>query len=197
VNFSANSNSGAASSFTITAPASIVNGDMLIAALTVSGGGGAATITPPAGFTTCVTEFSPGTNPRGVAYYKVANNEAGNYIWTASGNTSFFSGSIAHFKNTQAVPDQCGTGQNGTGTTATALSVNSSTNFDYLIYFGGSDGNGTLGIPAGFTDCGNVTGSATAEGFACGYIGPVATGATGNKTATTITPWGAALISLK
>ena len=162
VNFTANVNAaGVDSTFVMTAPSSIVNGDMLIAGLSTSGSSNGTTINPPAGWSSCVAAFdAAGAAPRTLVFTKIAKNESGNYTFTVTGGigTSFFSGSIAHFKNTVAGTDVCGAGNTGTGTTATALSVNSATAFDYLVFIGTSDGLGTLGIPAALRRAGTSLG---------------------------------------
>jgi len=80
--------SGATSTTTITlnVPAGVVNGQLLLAVLTIDGGS-SATITPPAGWTLANRTNSSTLIAQGL-YYRIANTEPASYSWTTSNRNS-------------------------------------------------------------------------------------------------------------
>lgn len=156
------------STATATAPSGISDGCLLIAPVASSTSGGGS-ITAPAGFRATVTEFTGSGSSELVIFTKTAASESGNYTFT--GQSIFAVNVIAVCWPGGASVDVAGTGQGGTGTTATALSVTSTVANDLIFYVGGSDGApGTVGIPTGYTSTGSQNTTASFEGLASGYV---------------------------
>jgi hypothetical protein len=176
---------------TITAPASIADGDVLLLTMFIgraTGSGPPATPTPPTGFA-----LLAGTWPIAVddgtgfmahvrVYYKIASGESGDY--TVTHTTSTTQGLMFAVSGGSSSSPAC-TQNSGTGTTTTALGL-TTTGADALIAFLGWDWGDTaanLVAPAGttpaFTERVDV---APLTYLATGVL--AAAGATGDKTQT-------------
>ena len=130
----------------LTPPSSIVDGNMLFAGISMNQA--TSSITPPSGWTACSSKAASGQSV--ATYYKIASSESGNYTFTF-GSAQWSSGVIVQFSGSAAVPDVCGTVAQGTGTTATATSITTTGSSGILVFFAGSDGSGSVGIPSDWT----------------------------------------------
>lgn len=175
---------------TLTAPAGIANGDVLLLACSVGGAGAATGLTPPAGFS-AVTGTYPvdvldfGFNVDTYVWYKIASSESGDYTVTHSTAASqCYMAAVSG--GTSAQP--ASTTNSGTGSTTTALTITPVANDSFVMFISQDWGDtaNALSPPTGTTptfterlDPGTVSGIM--------YVadGVLATaGATGNKTIT-------------
>jgi hypothetical protein len=187
---------------TITAPASIADGNQLLLAFCTGAVGTAPTATPPSGF-----DPVAGTWPISLNEYsfniklwlweKVAASESGNY--TATHASSYGQGVMARYTD----PGDLAVSQNqGTGTTTTATGLTVAANS--LVIFINADYNqtgGTMSPPSGSTPTFNERyDSSSAPIYWADGVWATG-GATGNKTATSrntesISPWAGLLIEI-
>lgn len=179
---------------TITAPSSIVDGNLLLAGIAHLTN--ATKVTPPAGWSTAVTEFVGSAASSLVVFYKIASAESGNYVFTAP---SYMTGSVVNISgnNTSTPIDVAGVGQGGGGTTATALSVTTVTANTLIFFFQGTDQSAVPGLPAGYTDAGSFSNGGSSEGYGAGWIAQAGIGATGDQTGASSNPWSAVLVAIK
>ncbi len=93
--------SGGAGGFTVTAPASIQNGDLLVALLYITGSGASAVVTLPTGFNVQSRQNSGAT----VFCFatKVAASESGDYAFSVSGSAANTVGAILVYRNATSV----------------------------------------------------------------------------------------------
>jgi hypothetical protein len=180
---------------TITAPAGIQNGDILIIFFLV-GLAIPPLPTPPAGFTLLmgpiIEQVSPPTgietNPFSVHHYcwiKTASGESGNYTVThAVSNSQGYMVAVSGVGTQQAFI----TSRTGFGTTTTATGLTTQENNTFILFISSDFGNtaNSLSVPAGttptFTQRVNPS---TTSGLLCVGTGVLATaGATGNKSIT-------------
>lgn len=145
VSIGSQGSAGAGSTLTLSPPASIVNGNILIA--TVSADGINPTWTPPAGFS--AMSFSPissaANHITNAAFFcKVASSESGNYVFTISspsGGESLLVGQVIQYSGAGCTLDGSGT---ATGN-ANNLTVNgfATTNAnDLVVMFARQNGTG-------------------------------------------------------
>jgi hypothetical protein len=191
---------------TITAPAGIANGDLLLIYFCV-GAASVITATPPTGFT-ALTGFpssvtDSGFNVNCYAWKKTASSESGSYVVTHATNSSLaymgaYSGANA---STPINPNP--TIATGAGTTSTATGLTTAANNSYVVAFyqDWGDVSNQLVKPTGTTPTFTTRANQadTTLLFVCD--GPLATaGATGNKAITNNNsgshPWQAALIAI-
>ena len=125
----------------LTAPAGIVDGDILVCAIVAAaaGAGAAPTVTGPTGWTAFGTPTNvtdPGNfNARYWLFWKRAASESGNYTFThtAASSQAFlaaYSGCLASGTPLGATANNTGTGGTATGTGITTTAANS-----WLLYF--------------------------------------------------------------
>ena len=179
---------------TLTPPATITDNNVLVMGVSAAQTGA---INTPSGWSVAVAKFTGSGGSNLAVFYKIAASESGNYTVTGS---TYLTGSIVNISgNDTTTPiDVAGTGSGGTGTTATAAAITIATANALLLYFSGSDGNGALGIPSGWTSTGAIDGSGGAEGYSSGYDPTTySTGTTGTKSATAQTPWSAVLVAIR
>ena len=195
---------------TLTAPAGIQNGDLLIIIFDI-GGASPPTPTPPSGFSTIPSFSSPlsmtagGFTVKMYAWYKFASSESGNYTVTHSSASS--QGYIVALSGTDPTtpfsPNP--TTNTGTGSTTTATGLTTPRD-NSLVMFVSSDWGDTannLTGPSGSTPTFTKRMGATTQSgilyVADGVLGTA--GATGNKTITNNSngsgAWGGALISVQ
>lgn len=191
---------------TITAPAGIQNGDLLILHffIGVVGAGPAPNPTWPAGFTEIegVTgQTSGGFTGGSRLAYKVASGEVGNYVVTHS--AAFTQGVLVAVQdgNSSLVPDS--TGNFGNGQTSTALGITTLNNNAYIGFFAHNwAGYGTASPPPGTTPAFSEVFDPATE--VCYYADGMLTvaGATGNAVQdpnlnSAGQPWAAFLIAVE
>lgn len=185
---------------TVTAPASIADGDILNFYLLCDTNG---TVTLPTGFTNY--SGSPYNNAGYVsgavwifASWKRASGESGDYSAThtsrsTAGFMSVYRGCVASGTPTDATP----TTNQGTGTTATWTGVTTATDGTMLVAYGNGDTTAGASSSAGMTERQDL-GGAPDSGMAYEVVQTTA-GATGNKTATLVNSqnWMTFLVPLK
>lgn len=188
---------------TLTAPAGIVDGDMLLIFFDIASASAPPTPTPPAGFTNIsgtsyqIAMTTGSFNVNLWVWYKVASSESGNYTITHSSSTT-----QGYMEVVQGVSGDAPTRtvNQGTGATATALTITTSVDDSLVIFFTSDwgDNANNLACPTGTTPTFTEHYDAVLM-HACD--GPLATaGATGNKTASVhqaaALPWGAMLVQV-
>lgn len=192
---------------TLTAPAGIQDGDVLVIVFCIGANPSAPTPTPPAGFSAptgtwpiTITDLS-GFNVKTFVWYKVASGESGNYTVTHTSAAS--QGYIGAYNGgTSAQP--AATTNTGTTATSTALSITPSANGSVVIFAAHDWGDTTnaLSPPTGSTPTfSERLDPGTVSGILYVADGVLATaGATGNKSHTNNTAvggghgWAASLI---
>ena len=93
--------SGGSSGVTVTAPASIQNGDLLVALLYVTGAGASTVVAPPTGFN---AQSRQGSSATAFCFAtKVAASESGNYTFSVSGTSANTVGAILVYRNATSV----------------------------------------------------------------------------------------------
>ena len=145
----------------LSAPSGLANNDILFCALAVGASGASPAVTPPTGFTELsispTTLTASGFYIKFHIYWKRAASKSGNYTFTHSAASTqsvllAISGAettgspidAASVNDTHSVPG---------GFTTTALSVNTTTPDDLLLYLAHDwEGSGTLSPPTGFTE---------------------------------------------
>lgn len=189
----------------VTAPAGIVDADVLVLLGLTGAATTAPTATPPAGFaevtgTWPVSLTDTGSfNVRVWIWYKIAASESGNYTFTHA-SASSQGEMMAVSGGASAKPNA--TQNNGTGLTSTALGLTTVADQSLVAYFGtdwGTTGN-NLSPPAGttptFTERLDI---APLVYLATGILSPA--GATGDKTQTNNSglsdPWSAYLVAIE
>ena len=195
---------------TVTAPASIVNDDVLCCLLIV-GNTTSPAVTPPTGWTEWTTTPWPITyskaDPWEVKvrlFTKVASGESGNYTFThASAYTEAVMYALSGADTaTPLSPNP--TGQTGTGLTSTALSITPTVNDSFIVFAAGAwDAAGPSTPPTGTTPTFTERYDPGSGGIFYVADGVLATAAaTGNKSYTNANtnseqPWGAGLICVQ
>lgn len=192
---------------TLTAPAGIQNGDILVVWFVVGAVGVAIPVTPPAGFNVA-SGFPHSTNDGAFivncyVWWKVASGESGNYTFThvladSQGWIGAYSGA-----DTGAPLTPAPTYASGTGQTSTATGLTTARNSSAVIFVEHDWGDLTndLTPPTGttptFTE--RTTGTIAIVYVADGVLSTA--GATGNKTITNNNnvgfPWQASLIAIQ
>lgn len=191
---------------TLTAPASIANGDVLFA---VIGLGAASPPTPTAptgwtlltGFPTTRTQLSFSVTDR--MYWKLAASESGNYTWTHASCNSW--GFICRFTGAHATAPFTPniTTNNGVDTVTTALSITTAADSSCVLFVDCNWGDtaNNLSVPTGSTPTFTEFYDAGIGYVAAGVL--TTAGATGNKThtnnntASSASPWYGYLVALQ
>ena len=204
----ANSTATNATSVTVTRPASVATGSLMLAHVTLRNND---TITAPAGWTTTGNLRTSGALLEQRIYYRIATaaDTAGTtyqWSWTTSSDGA---AAILAYSGTDATNpiDVAATDNAGSGTTATATGLTTTQDNDMIDALYGAQGQSgpspTLTQNGGQSltqEYAISSGSSPAsKAIATGADGTLATaGATGNKTATisTSTPWVAHLVAL-
>lgn len=195
---------------TLTAPAGIQNGDLLVIIFDI-GGASPPTPTPPSGFSTLPSFSSPlsmtvgGFNVKMYAWYKFASSESGNYTVTHSSASS--QGYIVALSGANSTTPFSPNPTTNTGTGSTTTATGLTTPYDNsLVMFVSSDwgdnANNLTG-PSGSTPTFTKRMGATTQSgilyVADGVLGTA--GATGDKTITNNSngsgAWGGVLISVQ
>jgi hypothetical protein len=150
---------GSRTNTVLTAPAGIVNGDILLAAIFVGSGSAPTAPTPPAGFTafgTATTANASGFFSNFSIFWKRAASESGSYTFTHVAYSSqavlkAYSGCLASGTPLGATSNNVTTGvapQTSTGTGITTTAANS-----FLLWESHDwEGTGTLSPPSGMTE---------------------------------------------
>jgi hypothetical protein len=102
---SADSNSGNVTTLTVTKPAGVIDGDIMVAAIGIDGGSGVSITTPPAGWT-LARRTDNGTAIGLAVYYKVAASEGASYDWVFDTKAKHSGGICAYYDNDAAPFDQ-------------------------------------------------------------------------------------------
>lgn len=189
---SSSSNSGATgSTFVVTAPAGIQNGDVLVA---FQYNGNVSGPTAPSGFT-LRAQNTPGTVALS-CFTKLAASESGNYTFNnVSGLDSSIVWLLCISGLTSAIPDDSSS-NSGTGTTLTALAVTTANpNSMVIAGFGSLSPSGTITPNGTFTDIGSL--SDLLKKLDAAYFIQAGSGTTGNQTAsdTASAGWSALMLT--
>ncbi|HXE93949.1 MAG TPA: hypothetical protein VN544_09140, partial [Gaiellaceae bacterium] len=204
----ANNTATNATSVTVTRPASVATGSLMLAQVTLRNNDA---ITAPAGWTTTGNLRASGTGLEQRIYYRVATaaDTAGTtYQWSWATSSDGAAAILAYSGTDTTNPiDVTPTDNAGSGTTATATGLTTTQDNDMIDALYGAQGQS--GPPPTMTqDAGQSltqeyaisSGSSPAsKALSTGADGTLATaGATGNKTATisTSTPWVAHMVAL-
>lgn len=130
-------NVGAVTTITLTPPASIVNGNVLVAVISIMGQS-AETWTPPSGWTQIGSNVSSGaaTKLLTAVFGKVAASESGNYVWSWN-NASVLraTGVILQLTGTSLTTDGIGTAT-GNAQTVTVSATSTTKANDLLLLVG-------------------------------------------------------------
>lgn len=179
---------------TVTAPAGISNGDiLLLVAVTYNGSGTAPTPSPPAGFTAAPgstggllvsAAITGGDNMCLFAWTKVAASESGNYSVTqAVGSSDYWMGDYTG--GNSSTPMASGwTGNSGNSQTSTALGVTTTINGSQVVVVGGDNGDtsNALSIAGSTPTFTSEIAAPVVFGILDGTL--TTAGSTGNKTFT-------------
>lgn len=182
-------NAGGATSLTISTPAGVLAGDVMIAQVTVRGGTG-TTITPPAGWTKIRSDNST-TTLQQAAYYRVAgSSESASYAWSFGASSLKASGGIAAYigvDNTTPVNAHGGQA-NAASTSITAPSITTTVANAMLVGFFGTATGTSVSPPTGMTENWDISSTAGAAGTRTTSEGTEellgAAGGTGTRSAT-------------
>lgn len=176
-------------SVTITKPADLVSGMLLITGLQFLSGSN-ATITPPAsGGWTLINRTNNGTVSGMAAYWKLATgSEPASYVWSIAGESGFigFMTSFANI-NTTTPLDGTAAGQanNATVSFATPAMTTTVANAVVVSVHGANTGNKTFTPPAGMTEIKDFTsGIFSGQSMSAAWVAQASAGTTGTKTAT-------------
>ncbi|MEX2554386.1 MAG: cadherin-like domain-containing protein [Actinomycetota bacterium] len=175
-----------ATSLTISAPAGLAPGDVMLAGISVRGN---TTIAPPAGWTFVRLDATSEFIFRQAVYFKVAGSEPASYSFTFNSNQAAAGGIAAYSGVNTANPIDAHSGQVSNFlrfATITAPSVTTTQNGAMLVGFFGMADNVTIAPPSGMTERWDVASNAgaffmTQEG--ADALQPTA-GASGSKVAT-------------
>jgi hypothetical protein len=116
-------NANGATTLSISKPAGVVEGNVMVAAVTAAGTG---TVTAPSGWT-AIKSLTQGTALRQASYYKVAGaSEATSYSWSLGSNRSASGGIAAYSGVNQTVPIDASASGGGESGNATAPSATAS-----------------------------------------------------------------------
>ena len=198
---------GTRTNTTITAPAGITNGDVLVALMTV-GAASAPTVTPPSGFTEVTTTGWPLTidksdpwQMRVRFFWKVASGESGNYTFTHSSAYTEAIMYAASGANTTTPVSPNPTSASGDSTTATATGLTTPVDSSLVIWVGSVWNNiGPTTPPTGTTPTFTEYFDGGSGGIFYSAAGVMTTaGATGNKAVSNVggSYWVAGLISIQ
>lgn len=129
---SSGNNGGGATTLVLSVPASTLDGDIMIATVTVRGGTG-TTITAPAGWNLIRRVDSTTTLAAQATYWRKAASEPASYTWTISSNKA--SGGIETYRGVnQTTPIDAENGQaNASATNITAPSITTTANGAMLV----------------------------------------------------------------
>ena len=204
----ANATTTSGTTVTITRPASVATGNLMVAQIVVRSN---AALTAPAGWSTIGNLQTSGTGLEQRIYYRFATaaDTAGTtYQWSWTGAVDA-TGAIMGYSGVDATNpfDVTPSNNSGTGTTATATGVTTTQTNDMLVAFYAAQGQSgpavTLTQDASQTVAQEYTitsgSSPVSKARATGSDGSqAAAGATGNMTATASasTPWAAHLVAL-
>lgn len=187
-------------------PGGTVAGDVLVVGISVSGGS-ATTITSPSGWT-LIRRTDNSTTSSLASYYRVATaSEPASYTWTVGGSARSVGilGSYSGVDTTKVIDPTAssgsmGTGSTGSSTSATATGITTTVPYDQVIGLFETAATTSFSVPSGMTERGDVPypGSAGPT-LEMSDVQAVATGATGNKTATAVATgaWAAQLFALR
>lgn len=198
---------GTRTNATVTAPAGVQNGDVILLFFLI-GAGTPPTPTPPSGFTALsgfpVTVSSGGFSVKNYCWYKVANGEPGSYTVSHSSASSEAYVVAVSGGGTGSAP--AATTNSGTKTTTTALSITTAA-ANAFVMFASQDWGDTanaLSPPSGSTPTFTTRLNENGTGILFVADGVLAAaGATGNKSITnnsansTASPWTGYLIKVE
>ncbi len=185
-------------------PAGVVTGDLLLANVTVNSGA-STPITAPSGWT-LIKQTSNGNDITVATYYKVAGNaEPSNYSWTIQKLTKAIGGITRVNGVDTANPIDTSSGSTGKGKSAVAPSVTTSSVNEQIVAVYAMDwgllNSGYFATPLGMTENYDVTNTPAGPSLAMDSVTQATTGASGSKTsaiASAIKPnWVAQTIALR
>lgn len=187
-------NNTSASSITITKPADIVNGELMIAVIGWGGGSNRSITSVPSGWTQIGATATNGTATNIAAYYKYASGEGANYTWDFSSSEQQ-TGFITSYGNailSPSNPVDVSSTSTGTSTnlTVTGISLNSA-NEMLVMAVGANPGAASVtfnSAPAGMNEIAKINSSTSESGGAGDILAGYSEwrssgGATGDKTA--------------
>jgi hypothetical protein len=176
----------AATTLTLNKPSGTVSGDVMLAAITITGGTG-VTFTPPSGWSSVQRHNSTTVIGQEVWYKVAGGSEPASYDWTWTGARAA-SGVISSYSGVDpTTPVDVNGGQaNASSTTITAPSVTTTGTDDLLVGFFGVANGGTVTAVSPLTDrtysaatgASNLTAIRGADEYALNA------GSTGTRTAT-------------
>jgi hypothetical protein len=172
---------------TITKPAGVAAGDVLVAQYAVAANGG--TVTAPAGWTLIRSDDNVGNLLKQFAYFLVAGAaEPATYTFTGSVAGVRAAGGIAAYRNVASVTSvNAQRGQaNGASTNIAVASLTTLVANTRLVGLFSIQLNTTITAPAGMTRRWNVASGTTVQ-IAIADVAFVGPGASGAKTATAVT----------
>jgi hypothetical protein len=184
---STSTNGGGPTTITITKPAGVASGDVLIAAISHEAGN-ADTITVPSGWT--LVRRVDNTSSEGVAVYrKVAGaSEPASYSWTFDQSRSLSGGMLAYTGVDNTTPIDVENGQaTGQNTTHATPSITTTQPNEMLVAFFAIPQAATWTAPTGMTKQIDVPENGRGNSLAVATVSQAGAGATGTKTATAST----------
>jgi parallel beta-helix repeat protein len=188
----------ASTSITYSKPLGAVSGDVMVAQVMNRG---SSAIAPPAGWT-AVRDTFQGTGEHMETFYKVAgSSEPASYTFTSSDADGKAGGISDWYGVNTTSPIDVTSGNSGSGTTLSALSVTTSAANEPVLFVAGVVDQTTVTQPSGFSERWDVASAGTYKATAedADQI-QAAAGASGNKTATAGSAgggWVTQLIALK
>jgi hypothetical protein len=196
--------SGTSSPITISAPAGITTGDVLVAWINVYGSS-APTIANPTGWTTIGTDATSGNERCRLAYLVCDGNTGASWGWTLT-NSSYNSGGIIALRGCDAANpiDVSNTGNGTSGSVVTVTTITTTNANEMVLFFMADYYSSALNFYNEQLNSVNMDGeqfdvNANRTGSACAYKIQAAAGATGSATATisgTASNWIGALVAL-
>lgn len=178
-------------------------GDVFIAILNTENSPPTQVLTPPAGWSTAIAQWTQ-TDIVSAVFYKVvtAGDIGATFTFNSAGTSVYWAGGISAFRgvNTNDPINVAGAGSGGTNSSnLTAASISIITPGSVLIYAGADDALSTYTLPnASYTALFNFAGGATNQGGFAGYLLNQA-GTTGTVTGTSSNStnhWQAVLFAL-
>ena len=165
---------GFGTTITVSAPAGIQDGDVLVALGSAPNGGSA--VTPPSGFTVRLYDATP--DPTFYVFTKTASSESGNYTFTFAGNAGNKVFAILVYRGATETDVLIGSVAKSDGFGITAPSISPTSNGALIGFYAVNAGPSTVTVPSGMTQREFTSPVAIFDAV------PNPSGSTGTKTAT-------------
>lgn len=175
-------------SLTVNKPSSVVDGDVMVAAITIASN--TITVTAPSGWTLRNTQTQGSASvSKLLTYYKVASSEGANYTWSFSGSIAAVGGIVAFSGVDTASPIDVYGGQTTASSTSHATpSITTTVANTMLVSIHEFASSRNWTPPTGMTEViDQYSASSAGSGgvsLEMNYVTQVTAGATGTKTAT-------------